>query len=72
MVNQIFLFLHIACFLHQMPDKQGLIAGGSHLSHKNLVSRIGIRLIFVRIIGVHRVTHFMRQGKDMVKRPLII
>ena len=67
MVNQIPFLLRLLRPVQQVPDQQRLVAGGSHLRHKNLVTGVDIGLGGVRIIGVDGVPHLMGQGEHVVQ-----
>ena len=65
--QQIFLRLGIGELLLQTAQHQRLIAGGSHLRHKQAVARLGIGLMRVAHIGVHGMTQLMRQRHGTVQ-----
>ena len=72
MVQQVCPFLLPIRLFQQVMDQQGFVTGGSYFRHKNLISGIYIRLIFIGIIRMKRMTHFMGDGKYIIQIGLII
>ena len=65
-IQQEDLLLFLFCMLQQIADQQRLIAGGSHLCDKEAVLCIRKRLCMIRIPGMQRMAHFMRQCEDRI------
>ena len=53
-------------------DQQRLIAGGSHLRHKNAVSGVTVWLPVVRMPAMQGMAHFMCQRKHRIECPLVV
>ena len=51
-------------------EKKIFVYGRSHFRHKNSISGLCIRLIFIAVIRVHGVAQLMRQCKNVVHRTL--
>ena len=71
-IEQILLHGGILRLCKQAAQQQDFVDRTCHFRHKNTVIRLGIGLIRIGIIGVQRMPHLVRNGKNIVGGLLII
>ncbi|MNI63903.1 hypothetical protein D3C73_1193130 [compost metagenome] len=65
--EQIHFLLLVGRFLQQIVHQQRFVRSRGHLCEENCILRVTVFQRSVRIIGVERVTHFMRQREHAVQ-----